>query len=339
MTPTGSDWNPNTTTYREAENYYLDENGEIMPTRINSAKAFKDNLLQSQAGMARDGLYEKEILHIPEGYEVEKSALNKLYTVAPAHLVPETDDWKLVVPEVVPSSLTSPREHSATVSNEPEWEILTSPSRTSFTNNIIAREAMGQMTMAIGSTSIWNNHCLFPDGNDNIADKILDESINRWSERTICSNVASIRARLPYKEMDDNSYDMLDDESIRIKKESDDDNYSIYSDDERKPPAKSHLVPTTIESIRIKQESEDDTSSICSDDEMDEMKPPAKSHLVSTTIGFKQEMAESENEMILDNRKEMEHICKQEEFSSDKSMDTVTSTQSVGRVIQVKEER
>ena len=26
MTPTGSDWNPNTTTYREAENYYLDEN-------------------------------------------------------------------------------------------------------------------------------------------------------------------------------------------------------------------------------------------------------------------------------------------------------------------------
>ena len=143
MTPTGSDWNPNTTTYREAENYYLDENGEIMPTRINSAKDFKDNLLQSQAGMARDGLYEDETLHIPEGSEVEISAGNKLYTVAPAHLVPETDDWKLVVPKVVSSSPTTPIEHSMNVSNEPEWEIVKSPPRTSFTNNIIAREAMG----------------------------------------------------------------------------------------------------------------------------------------------------------------------------------------------------
>ena len=59
-----------------------------MPTGINSAKAFKNNLLQSQAGMARDGLYEEEVLHIPEGYEVEISAVNKLYTVAPAHLAP-----------------------------------------------------------------------------------------------------------------------------------------------------------------------------------------------------------------------------------------------------------
>ena len=29
MTPTGSDWNPNTTTYREAENYYVDEMGRL----------------------------------------------------------------------------------------------------------------------------------------------------------------------------------------------------------------------------------------------------------------------------------------------------------------------
>ena len=104
MTPIGSDWNPNTTTYGEAENYYLDENGEIMPTRISSAKEFKDRLLQSQAVNIRDGLYEDEVLQIQEGYEVEISALNKLCTIAPANLVPETDDWKLVVHEVVPSS-------------------------------------------------------------------------------------------------------------------------------------------------------------------------------------------------------------------------------------------
>ena len=154
-------------------------------------------------------------MNIPEGYEVEISAVNKLYTVAPAHLVPETNDWKLVVPEVVPSSPITQIEQSVTVSTEPEWEIITPPSRSSFANNIIAREAMGQMAMAIGSTSIWNNQCLFPDDNVNRDDMILDESINRWSERTICSNVASIYARLP----DDNSYDMLDDD------------FSVYSDD------------------------------------------------------------------------------------------------------------
>ena len=49
--------------------------------------------------MTRDELYEEEAFNIPEGYEVEISAVNKLYTVAPAHLVPETNDWKLVVPD------------------------------------------------------------------------------------------------------------------------------------------------------------------------------------------------------------------------------------------------
>ena len=30
LTPTGNDWNPNTGDYKEAENYYIDENGEII---------------------------------------------------------------------------------------------------------------------------------------------------------------------------------------------------------------------------------------------------------------------------------------------------------------------
>ena len=131
---------------------------------------------------------------------------------------------------------------------------------------------MGQMAMAIGSTSIWDNQRLFPERMDNTDDDILNESINRWSERTTCSNVASIHARWP-PERDDYSYDMVDDNSIRIKLESEDDNYSIYSDYERKPPARPHQIPTTI--------------------------------------GIKQEMSES-NEVDLDIRHDMEHVCKQE---------------------------
>ena len=69
---------------------------------------------------------------------------------------------------------------SVTVSTEPEWEIITPPSRTSFANNIIAREAMGQMAMSIGSTVTWNNQCLFPDDNVNsdggIVDTLLEQT-------------------------------------------------------------------------------------------------------------------------------------------------------------------
>ena len=156
----------------------MDENGEILPTRLSSARDFKDDLLQSQAVNIRDGLYEEEeTLHIPEGYEVEVSAINRINTVAPADLVPETDNWKLVVPEVVSSSQSTPTD-AVNTSNESEWEIVTSPCQSSFTNNIIAREAMGQMAMAISSTSSWDNQCLFPDMVDDTNDSILNESIN-----------------------------------------------------------------------------------------------------------------------------------------------------------------
>ena len=189
-------------------------------------------------------------MNIPEGYEVEISAVNKLYTVAPAHLVPETNDWKLVVPEDVPSSPITQIEQSVTVSTEPEWEIITPPP------------------------------------------------------------------------------------AIHIKQESDEDEYSSHSDDESKPPSRSHSIPSTIGSICIKQESEDDTSCIFHDNEIDEM----KSHPGSTIIGVKQERVGFESEMVLDNTHGMEHVNKQEEFISDESMPSVESTQSIGQRIQVKEE-
>ena len=96
LTPTGNDWNPNTREHEEAENYYIDENREIIPTRMKDAKEYKDYLLNSKRINVRDGLYELDSLSIPEGYEVEVSAINKLYTIAPVNLIPETDDLKIV---------------------------------------------------------------------------------------------------------------------------------------------------------------------------------------------------------------------------------------------------
>ena len=57
---------------------------------------------------------------------------------------------------------------------------------------------------------------------------------------------------------DDESYDMLDDHSLAIKQEDiDSDNYSIYSNDDRKLPSQVQQMPG---SITIKQES--DTESV-----------------------------------------------------------------------------
>ena len=147
LTPTGNDWNPNTGDYKEAENYYIDENGDIIPTRMNDAKEYKDYLLNSQRVNVRDGLYELDSLSIPEGYEVEISAIAKLCTIAQANLVPETDNWKIVPDANISNSTAQVTEPSDTL----DWEIVSSNPRSSFSNNIIARNAMGEMAMSIGS--------------------------------------------------------------------------------------------------------------------------------------------------------------------------------------------
>ena len=102
---------------------------------------------------------------MPEGYEVEISAINKLCTIDPANLVPETDDWK-IVPDITISNSTVTTATGTNESYELGWEIVTSTPQSPFTYNIIAREAMGQMAMAIGSTAMWNHHHLFPEKED-----------------------------------------------------------------------------------------------------------------------------------------------------------------------------
>ena len=103
-----------------------------------------------------------------------------------------------------------------------------------------------------------------------------------------------------HDENDNDSHDTVDDNSIFIKQESEDYNYSVYSDDERKPPAQLHRMPTTI---GIKQE----------DSELEQLN--------------------REIEFV------MNCICKQEEDPSDEDMHTARSTSSITNVGQVKEEQ
>ena len=80
---------------------------------MKDAKEYKGYLLNSQRVNVRDGLCELDSLSIPEGYEVELSAITKLCTIAPANLVPETDNWK-----IVPDSNISNSKVQATESND-----------------------------------------------------------------------------------------------------------------------------------------------------------------------------------------------------------------------------
>ena len=84
--------------------------------------------------------------------------------------------------------------------------------------------------------------------------------MSRWGQRNRCSSISSIHARLPGKDCqtstdnDEDSYDMVDDQLVFIKEEDDDGDYSIYSDDDRKPPVQESYPPTTV---RVKQEDSD----------------------------------------------------------------------------------
>ena len=148
------------------------------------------------------------------------------------------------------------------VTSEMDWEIVTAPPQSSFIKNIVAKNAMGQMAMTIGSTTSRNHHHLFLTVDEIPEDELLNDSVRRWSEKKISPSVSSIYARMPPLEEDDDlhsdtcSYDMIDDPSICVKQEETEntwDNYSIYSDDERKIPAQETAPLSTI---MVKQEEE-----------------------------------------------------------------------------------
>ena len=122
--------------------------------------------------------------------------------------------------------------------------------------------------MSIGSITSWNHHHLFPDEDyepvDEIENSVPIDSVTRWGQRNICPSLSSIHARKPTKKdyengySDDESYDMLDDQSLAIKQEDiDNDNYSVCSDDDRKRPAQVQQSPA---SIAIKQESDTESA-------------------------------------------------------------------------------
>ena len=203
-----------------------------------------------------------------------------------------------------------------------DWEIVSSSPRSSFSNNIIARNAMGEMAMAIGSTTSWNHHHLFPDEDyehiDEYNDIDLIDSVTRWGQRNICSSVASVHARMPRKEdhndgySDEESYDMLDEHSLGLKQEEDLDNdeYSIYSDDDRKLPAKVHQPPSNI---AIKQESDSESAG-----QMDtECLTKDETALYSTPV-TQQELPDGESNQVL-KEEDMEREVGQ---SNDKSKST-----------------
>ena len=60
--------------------------------------------------------------------------------------------------------------------------------------------------MSIGATTSWNHHHLFPDGDDEIEDSVLIDSVTRWGQGNICASISSIHARMPTKENYENGY-------------------------------------------------------------------------------------------------------------------------------------
>ena len=79
------------------------------------------------------------------------------------------------------------------------------------------------------------------DEDYNAKSTLIDESVKMWETIPLCSNVSSLRASYPSKtEESDNdsislgSFCYINEEEVK----SEDESYSVHSEDERKLPAK-----------------------------------------------------------------------------------------------------
>ena len=133
---------------------------------------------------------------------------------------------------------------------ESDWENINPSHHSSFSDNLLAREALGQMAMSIGATSTWNHTYLFPtnscseDEEEYGSTDLMKQTVATWSDIPITSSVSSLHASYPIKreESDEDSYSSDSYFQIRIDDVSgEDDDYSVRSHDERKRPAKPSL--------------------------------------------------------------------------------------------------
>ena len=157
-----------------------------------------------------------------------------------ANLVPESPTWRV-------TNNGSEQDESATETEpESDWENINIPHHSSFSDNLLAREALGQMAMSIGATSTWNHTYLFPnnscseDEEDYSATDLIKQSVATWSDIPIDSSVSNIHASYPIKREDSDEDSNSSDSFFQIRNDDisvEDDYYSVISNDERKRPA------------------------------------------------------------------------------------------------------
>ena len=249
MTPTGWTWNPNSSVYRSAESLHVADDGTLIPNQSERVSRFKEGVLNSvrrgeDAGME---IYEEhEDVPLPPGYVIEISAVNRVMSESSTNLVPESPMWRTI-------NNGSEQDESATETEpESDWENIHPSHHSSFADNLLAREALGQMAMSIGATSTWNHDYLFPnnscseDEEDYGTTDLIKQSVAKWSDIPIASSVSSIHASYPIKKEDSDEYSDSSDSFFQIEKDDisvENDDFSVTSHDERKRPAK----PSTSE--------------------------------------------------------------------------------------------
>ena len=131
-------------------------------------------------------------------------------------------------------------------------ENISTPNTSSLANNLTARSAIGQMAMSIGSTEAWNHTYLFPNETCSEDDEdyskestLISESVTKWQNIPLCSSVSSIHASYPLKDGENDndsisvgSFCYVNDSEIK----SEDESYSVHSEDERKRPARDEFL-------------------------------------------------------------------------------------------------
>ena len=101
--------------------------------------------------------------------------------------------------------------------------------------------------MSIGATSTWNHTYLFPndlcseDEEDYSTTNIISKSVATWKDVPLSKSISSIHASYPTKEESSDTESFSSELFFQIREDgikSEDDDYAIVSNDDRKGPAK-----------------------------------------------------------------------------------------------------
>jgi hypothetical protein len=171
MTPRDYNWNPNVDTYARAEDSYLDWQGRLVPLLDREGVTRDRNLLDVSSSDGRI-IPSEDSSDDPQSFEFYR---NRGWAAAPNSDSDVTIDLMAAVVNLMPDL------------NLAESSAQDTPA--ALAASLEARSSLGQVSMNVGSTSVWNGSYLFDSSDDEYMGDV--SSLRARKRRPVRKNAAA----------------------------------------------------------------------------------------------------------------------------------------------------